>query len=73
MTFHLKNQLQGTITKTHEEHLQLAQLDDQEIPKDKTGRPVCQVTFATRVNSNSDKIDIESSDKEPPSPKIVRK
>ena len=37
VTFHLKNQLDGTITKAHAEHLQQAQLDDWEIPEDKKG------------------------------------
>ena len=33
VTFHLKNQLDGTITKFHAEHLQLATVDDCEIPR----------------------------------------
>ena len=33
VTFSLKNQLDGTITKTHAEHLQLDQLDNQGIQR----------------------------------------
>ena len=71
--FHLKNQLHGTIIKDHTQHLQLAQLDDWEIPKDKKGRPACEITYAAPVNSSSDESDIESSDKEEPLTKIVKK
>ena len=73
VTFHLKKQLDCTITKVHAEHLQLAQLDDWEIPKDKKGRAACKVTYATPVNSSSDESDIKRSDKEEPLTKIVKK
>ena len=73
VTFHLKNQLDCTITKAHAEHLHLAQLDDWEIPKDKTGRSSHKVKYAAPVNSSSDESDIESSGKEEPLTKIVKK
>ena len=47
----LKNQFDGIITKAHAEHLQLAQLDDWEIPKDQRSRPICMVTYAVPVSS----------------------
>ena len=73
VTCHLKNQLDGTISKADVEHLQLAQLDVGEIPKDKKGRPACKVTYTVPVNSSSDESDIESSDKEESLTKIVKK
>ena len=69
----LTNELDSTITKAHAEHLQLAQLDDWKIPKAKKGRPACQVAYAAPINSSSDEGDIESSDKEDPLTKIVKK
>ena len=39
VSFKLKNQLDGTVTKAHAEHMRLAHLRDWEIPKDKKGRP----------------------------------
>ena len=72
VTFHLQNQLDGTTTKAHAEYLQLAQLDDWEIPKSKNGRPTHKVTYAAPGNSSSDESDIESSDKEEPLTKIVK-
>ena len=72
ITFNLKNQLDGTITKAYAEHLWLAQLDDWEIPKDKKGRPTHKVTYAAPVNSSSDQCDIENSDKEEPLTKIIK-
>ena len=53
--------------------MQLDQLDDLEIPKDKKGRPACKVTYAAPVNSSSDESDIESSDKEEPLTKTVKR
>ena len=66
VSFHLKNQLDSTMTKAFGEHLQLAQLDYWEIPKDKMGRPACKVTYAAWVNSSSNRSDIESLYKEEP-------
>ena len=39
VSFKLKNQLDGTVTKAHAEHIRLANVVDWEIPKDKKGRP----------------------------------
>ena len=60
VTFHLKNQLDGTIKKSSCRTLQLAELDNWEIPKDKKGRPAFKVTYAAPVHSSSDESDIES-------------
>ena len=50
VTFCHKNQLDGTITKAHAKHLQLAQLDDSDILKDEKDRHTCKVTYTALVN-----------------------
>ena len=71
--FHPKNKLDGTITKAHAEHLQLAQLDDWEIPKDKKDMLACKVTCAAPVNSISDESEIEISYKKELLTKMIKR
>ena len=53
--------------------MQLAQLDDWEILKDKEGRPICKVTYTAPVNYSSDESDIDSLSEEEPLTRIVTK
>ena len=66
VTFHLKNQLDGPITKAHAEQLQLAQLDSWEIPKNKKGRPACKVRYAASVHYRSKKVILRIQKKKNP-------
>ena len=71
VSFHIKNQLNGTVTKTHAEHIRLANLDEWEIPKDKKGRPMHKATYVTPMSSTSS--DDESSNEDPPLAKQVKR
>ena len=58
VTFHMKNQLDTTVTKTDAEHYRLANLDNWKIPKDKKGRPVFKVKddILWQTNSSNDEF-----------------
>ena len=69
VSFKIRNQLDGTITKAHAEHLRLANVDDWDIPKDNTNKPI-------RINpdiSDSDSISSETSEDEIPLNKIAKR
>ena len=73
VSFKLKNQLDGTVTKAHAEHMRLANLGDWEISKDKKGRPKRRVKYVASLSDSSDKVDNELSDIEEPLPKLAKK
>ena len=52
-TFELKNQVDGTCTKAHAEHLRLAKIDEWEIPKTNTGRPIRRAQYVVPPESES--------------------
>ena len=63
--------MNGTVTKTHAEHIRLANLDEWEIPKDKKGRPMHKATYVAPMSSTSN--DDESSNEDPPLAKQVKR
>ena len=63
--------MNGTVTKTHAEHIRLANLDEWEIPKDKKGRPMRKATYVAPMSSTSS--DDESSNEDPPLAKRVKR
>ena len=73
VSFNLKNQLDGTVTKAHAEHMRLANVGDLEIPKDKKGRPKRRVKYVAPLSDSSDEGDNELSDIEEPLSKLARK
>ena len=62
VTFLIKNQLDGSTVKAHAQHLRLANLNEWQIPKDNTGRPIRQARFVEPPVDNS--LSGESSDSE---------
>ena len=53
VTFHVMNQVGGTVTKTPAEHTRLANLENWEIAKDKKGWPTCKVMYVIPLESSS--------------------
>ena len=66
VSFHLKNQLDGSATKAHAENIRLANIDNWEIPKDRKGRLTRRARFVAPLSSSSDESDNELSDDERP-------
>ena len=69
--FHIKNQLQGTITKPHAEHTRLANSEEWRLPKDKKNRPLHKARQAAPISSSPS--DDMSADREAPLSKTVQK
>ena len=67
----LYQKLDGTITKTHVEHIRFTNLDDCELPKDKKGRHLCKTRYVGPMSSSSS--DAEYCDTKPPLSKMVKK
>ena len=61
VSFHLKNQLDGSVTKAHAENIRLANIDNWEIPKDRKGRLTRRARFVMPLSSSSDEGDNELS------------
>ena len=64
LTFIIRNQLDGKITKAHLEHLRLANVEEWDIPKDTLGRNIRRPRYVVPP-SNSEQSESESSDNEP--------
>jgi hypothetical protein len=62
LTFKIKNQLGGKVTKAHKELLQLAKIDEWDIPKNELGRPLRKAAYVVppESESNSDESDNET-------------
>ena len=73
VSFHLRNQLDGSITKDHAENIRLANIDNWEIPKDRKVRLSRRARFVAPLSSSSDEGDNELSDDEGPLSKISKK
>ena len=73
VSFKLKNQLGGSVTKAHAEHIRLANVGDWEIPKDKKGRPKRRVKYVDPLSDSSDAGDNELSDIKEPLSKLAKK
>ena len=71
MSFRIKNQLDGTVTKVHAEHLRLANVDEWDIPKDQKGWPIRKATYAVPPRSSSSEDESDHSNE--PLPKIAKK
>ena len=61
MSFRIKNQLDGTVTKVHAEHLRLANVDEWDIPKDQKGRPFRKAKYAVTPSSSSSEDESDHS------------
>ena len=73
ISFHLKNQLAGSVIKAHTENIRLAEIDNWEIPKYRKGRLTGRARFVAPLSSSFDEIDNELSDDERPLSKIAKK
>ena len=62
VTFKIKNQLDGKVTKAHKELLRLAKIDTWDIPKDDNGRPLCKAAYAAAPESESNAESEEEQD-----------
>ena len=71
MSFRIKNQLDGTVTKVHAEHLRLANVDKWDIPKDQKGRPIRKAKYAVPPSSSSSEDESDHSNE--PLAKIAKK
>lgn len=60
VTFIVKNQLDGTTTKTHAEHIRLANIDEWEIPKRTNARPMRRANYVVPPDSESGSSSSES-------------
>lgn len=59
MTFKIKNQLDGKVTKAHKELLRFAKIDEWDIPKDDGGRPLRKAAYVMPQDSESDNGDAD--------------
>ena len=74
LTFIIRNQLDGTVTKAHLEHLRLANLDDWEIPKDTLGHKVRRPQYVVPPSkSEQSESEQSSSGNNEPLAKIARR
>ena len=73
VNFHLKKQLDGSVTKAHAENIRLANIDNWEIPKDRKGRLTRRAISIAPLRSSSEEGDNELSDDERPLSKIAKK
>ena len=73
VSFHLKNQLDGSVAKDHAENIRSANTDNWEIPKDRKGRLTRKARFVAPLSSSSDEGDNELSDDKRPLSKIAKK
>ena len=71
VSLHLKNHLDGSVTKAHAENIRLANIDNWEIHKDRKGRLTRR--FVAPLSSSSDEGDNELSDDERNLSKTARK
>ena len=71
VSFRIKNQLDGTLTKVHTEHLRLANIDEWDIPKDQRGRPIRKAKYAVPPSSSSSEDESDHSNE--PLAKIAKK
>ena len=61
VSFKIRNQLDGTITKVHAEYLRLANVDEWD--KDNTNKPIRKATYVINPDiSDSDSINSETSE-----------
>ena len=54
VSFHLKNQLDGSVRKAHAENIRLANICNWEIPKDRKGRLTRRARLIAPLSSSSD-------------------
>ena len=73
VSFHLNNQLDGSVTKIHAENIRLANIDNWEIPKDRKSRLTRRARIVAPLHSSSDEGDNELSDDEMPLSKSTKK
>ncbi|XP_069114496.1 uncharacterized protein [Argopecten irradians] len=61
VSFKVRNQLTGEVTKTHARHLRIANVDEWELPKDNIGRPLRKSTYVVPPESSSEESEEETS------------
>lgn len=57
VTFKIKNQMDGKVTKAHKELLRFAKIDEWDIPQDDDGRPLRKAAYVMPQDSESDNDD----------------
>ena len=62
VSFHLKNQFHGSVTKAHAENIRLANINNWEISKDRKGRLTRRARFVAPLSSSCDEGDNELTD-----------
>lgn len=56
VTFEIKNQLTGRVTKAHQELLRLAPIDEWKIPQDTEGRPIRKAAYVVPLKVKLKKV-----------------
>ncbi len=72
VTYIIRNQLDGSTTKSHAEHLRIADLDQWELPKDDGGRPKRRAYYVVPPSSESSG-DESSEDANEPLARIAKR
>lgn len=62
VTFEIKNQLTGRVTKAHQELLRLAPIDEWKIPQDAEGRPIRKAAYVVPPEPETENSDNEDSE-----------
>ena len=70
VSFLIRNQLDGTTTKSHAEHLRLAHVDEWEIPTDKLGRKLRKTQYVVSPEHSSSDNEVSTDTEEDNEPLI---
>ena len=74
VSFKIRNKLDGIIAKADVEHLRLANVDEWDIPKDNTDKPIRKANYVINPDiSDSDSISSETSEDNIPLNKITKR
>lgn len=73
VSFIIKNQLDGTTTKAHAEHLRLAKIDEWELPQTPNARKLRKAAYVVPPESSSEENSERESDEELPLIKIAKR
>ena len=74
VSYTIRNKLDGIIAKAHAEHLRLANVDEWDIPKDNTDKPIRKANYVINPDiSDSDSIRSETSEDNIPLNKITKR
>ena len=70
VSFKVRNQLTGDVTKAHARHLRLANLDEWSLPKENLGRPLRKSTYVVPPEESEDDSDVQE---EPALEKVIKR